>query len=381
MIFWFTGQPGHGKTVFAIDKLLEYKAQGRLCYVCNVKEFDYAATGCIEMKPEQFCDWMNFLPDGAVALVDEAYEHGMLPKRASGSKVPAHVEQLAKHRHRGLDFIFVCQSPSTQVDSFVHDLIEEHYHVRRRFGLPLAHIRRFDRYERNPDKAAPLTTTRRKYPKKRFALYKSTSIDTSEKRVPWFYWATAALVLFLLGWTWYTVSRVQERLTPQEQQDAAQRIGTSDGASATARGPMQGKDLGTALEYAKLHLPRFETMPWTARAYDDRGITADPHLYCMSSQAGPTAADAWVDFTCTCLTEQGTRYEIDLHSCRKLARSGPEYNPYRKPPERQPPQWGVGAQAPTVEATGGSGPSGVVVPGDVKTVGSPAGAGAGKSAP
>lgn len=367
MIFWYTGQPGHGKTVFAIDKLLEYKAQGRLCFVCNVKEFNFDATGCLEMTPEQFRNWMDFLPDGAVALVDEAYEHGMLPKRSASSKVPEHVEQLAKHRHRGIDFIFVCQSPSTQVDSFVHDLIEEHYHVRRRFGLPLAHIRRFDRYERNPEKAHPITITRRKYPKKRFALYKSTSIDTSEKRVPWFYWATGALVLFLLVGTWYTVGRVKSRLTPQETQDAARRNVTSDGASATARGTMQGKDLGTATDYARLHLPRFDTMPWTAKAYDDRSITADPQIYCLSSLP---ADDDPRPPSCTCLTEQGTVYEISQPQCRRIAHKGPVYNPYRQQQApQQPPGWGAGVQAPAVEATGGSGLSGTVITGNEKEVG------------
>ncbi|WP_234817189.1 zonular occludens toxin domain-containing protein [Xanthomonas citri] len=141
MIYWFTGQPGHGKTLHAIEKLLEYKDQGRMVFACNIREFDYEKTGVLEMTPEQFRDWPNFMPDGAVALVDEAYEHGMLPKRPPGSKVPHHVEQLAKHRHRGLDFIFVSQSPDKQCDQFVHDLIERHVHVRRRFGTKFVHLR------------------------------------------------------------------------------------------------------------------------------------------------------------------------------------------------------------------------------------------------
>lgn len=72
MIYWFTGQPGHGKTLHAIEKLLEYKDQGRMTFACNIREFDYVKTGVLEMTPQQFCDWPNFLPDGAVALVDEA---------------------------------------------------------------------------------------------------------------------------------------------------------------------------------------------------------------------------------------------------------------------------------------------------------------------
>jgi hypothetical protein len=67
-------------------------------------QFDHERARMLPMTPEQILRLAeNFLPDGAVALVDEAYEHDMLPKRPPGSKVPEHVKLLAKHRHRGLD--------------------------------------------------------------------------------------------------------------------------------------------------------------------------------------------------------------------------------------------------------------------------------------
>ncbi|WP_418115894.1 zonular occludens toxin domain-containing protein [Xanthomonas oryzae pv. oryzae] len=196
MIYWFTGQPGHGKTLHAIEKLLEYKDQGRMTFACNIREFDYAKTGVLEMTPQQFCDWPNFLPDGAVALVDEAYEHSMLPKRPPGSRVPHHVEQLAKHRHRGLDFIFVSQSPDKQCDQFVHDLIERHVHVRRRFGTQFVHLREFDRFESRPEKANPLIVRRKKLPTRPMGTYKSTELDTTERKIPWYY---IALPIFLVA--------------------------------------------------------------------------------------------------------------------------------------------------------------------------------------
>ena len=73
MIYWFTGQPGHGKTLNAIEKLLEFKAKGRIVYACNVREFDYDNTGVLRMTPEDFRNWTTFLPDGAVALVDDLH--------------------------------------------------------------------------------------------------------------------------------------------------------------------------------------------------------------------------------------------------------------------------------------------------------------------
>ncbi len=71
-------------------------------------------------------------------------------------------------------------------------------------------------------------------------------------------------------------------------------------------------------------------MPWTAPAFDDRRVTADPQLYCLSSMQGEDANGKWQDFTCTCLTEQGTTYEITQGECRALARRGPVYNPIRR---------------------------------------------------
>lgn len=201
MIYWFTGQPGHGKTLHGIDQALDWVAEGRLVYACNIREFDYAKASMLEMTPEQFRDWPNFLPDGACAIVDEAYEHNMLPKRPPGSKVPEYVQQLAKHRHRGIDFIFICQSPAKQCDDFTHDLIERHVHVRRRFGLPFAHLRIFDRYERNPEKAHPLILKRVKLPKRPMGLYKSTEVDTTEKKIPWYYPAAVVLAVLILGRT------------------------------------------------------------------------------------------------------------------------------------------------------------------------------------
>lgn len=135
-------------------------------FVGNVRGFQHDKARVLPISPEQFRDRMNFLPDGAVCFIDEASEHEMLPKRPAGSKVPDHVRELAKHRHRGLDFIFVSQSPAKQVDEFLHDLIERHIHVRRRFGLPFGHLRIFERFERNPEKAHPLILRRVKLPKR-----------------------------------------------------------------------------------------------------------------------------------------------------------------------------------------------------------------------
>lgn len=327
MIYWYTGQPGHGKTLHAIDRAIEFKEKGRIVYVCNVRDFDYDKTGMFKMTPEQFRDWTNFLPDGAVALVDEAYEHEMLPKRPPGAKVPHHVEQLAKHRHRGIDFIFICQSPDKQCDVFTHDLIERHIHVRRRFGTKFVHLREFDRYEKNPEKGYPLVVKRKALPKRVFGTYKSTELDTTERRIPWYYIALAVLLpATIIFWIW-TFKGMGSRLggsheptqpAPQAHHGAA----SANGALATVAASGATRVL-TLEDHIERFTPRVPSQPWTAPAYDDvlRLPSTPPRLFCMISGDRSTGR-------CACYTEQATAYRIDIHECRTIAIKG-QYEPFR----------------------------------------------------
>lgn len=335
MIYWFTGQPGHGKTLHAIDKLLEFKEQGRIVYACNVRQFDYEKTGVLPMTPEQFREWPTFLPDGAVALVDEAYEHGMLPKRAPGSKVPHHVEQLAKHRHRGLDFIFVSQSPDKQCDQFVHDLIERHIHVRRKFGSKWVQLREFDRFEANAERALPIVNRNVHLlkGKRSVGTYKSTELDTTERRIPWYYYAfglgiPAALLLF-----WYVFGNLGDRLTGGAlPAHAAAPVPISAGAGEAhgARAPGAVARATTPEEYVASFSPRVPSQPWSAPAYDDRlSLSSEPpRVFCMLAAPGEAEGGIYREnSSCTCLTEQGTRYWLEMSACATVARHG-QYEPF-----------------------------------------------------
>lgn len=333
MIYWFTGQPGHGKTLHAIDKLLEFKEQGRIVYACNVRQFDYEKTGVLEMTPEQFKDWMTFLPDGAVALVDEAYEHGMLPKRPPGAKVPDHVEQLAKHRHRGLDFIFVSQSPDKQCDQFVHDLIERHIHVRRKFGSKWVQLREFDRFEANAERALPIVNRNVHLlkGKRSVGTYKSTELDTTERRIPWYYYAFGLGIPAALALFWYVFGNLGDRLTGQSLPPPAQYNESTQGASEAhgARATGAAARVLTPDEYVQQFLPRVPSQPWSAPIYDAKlSVSSEPpRLFCMLSGPGEREGGYRDNSSCTCLTEQGTRYLVEMATCATIARNG-QYEPF-----------------------------------------------------
>lgn len=361
MIFQYTGQPGHGKTVLALEHLLRFKAQGREVYACNVRKLDYAKAGIKEFTPDEFKDWPNQLPTGAVLLVDECYEHEMLSKRRPGSTVPEHVKQLAKHRHLGYDFIFVAQSPTKQMDEFVHDLIEEHYHVRRRYGLPFVHVRRFDRYEKSPEKATPLTTQRKRYPKHIFQLYESTQMDTAERRVPWFYYAAAALVVFVLGFGWWTLGSVEEKFTEPTTGERGDARAANERTEGTVGSGLMQKAVATPEEWLTARLPRFPGMHGSQPLFDDRAVLTTPRTYCVMS-GGDDGMER-----CRCYTEQVTRlYDVPDRLCRYQALYG-VYDPHRLPYE--PPVSTTAVQptdgpkmAPAAPAGTGSDPAAVGTP-------------------
>lgn len=330
MIFWYTGQPGHGKSLHAIERAMDFVAAGRIVYACNVKGLDYEKTGMQEMTPEQFKDWPNSLPDGSVVLVDECYQHGMLPKRPPGAKLPAHVDELARHRHRGLDFIFVSQSPSKQCDEFIVDLIEEQIHVRRMFGTKFVELRKFDRHERNPEKARPLSVQRHTLNRKSKGLYVSTVLDTSEKRVPWYYYALGVALVVVPIYGWWILGRVGDKLSgetlsPPAQSDKAAGADGARSATAATAAQEQPKPLRET-DYVAWLTPRVPSQPWTAQAYDGLTVPREPpRIFCMSS--GRMIGKAWKVESCKCLTDQGTTYNLDMMTCGRISRDG-QYEPF-----------------------------------------------------
>lgn len=140
--------------------------------------------------------------------------------------------------------------------------------------------------------------------------------------------------------------------------DASVTQTDGDASTSGSRSGMQEPRWETLTDYAKDHLLRFGAIPWTAPAFDDRRVTADPRLYCLSSMQVEDANGHWQDFTCTCLTEQGTVYEITQGECRTLARQGPVFNPYKE--ERRDAQTQSSSASETV-ARSESAPAGSVV--------------------
>lgn len=320
-VYLVTGQPGHGKTAYAIDLAFKFQKEGRSIYASGIKDFDYDKAGWGELAdPTQ---WEQ-LPDGSVVLLDECYS--VFPNRNAGTKVPPHVDAMARHRHRGFDFILVAQQ-GLQLDPFLRGLYESHVHVRQNsVWKRKTKLKRWDAYQGavNGPCADVVDWIRPNYV---FDYYTSTTLVTTKRSMPmWMRWVIVGIV-FVLGMLFYLKHRLQSRVA--EVEAVATGMAVPGAAAAGSSAPAVARTFATPLDYAKAHLPRFATMPHTAPIFDDRPPVSQPELYCISSLAGRDGQGQWKDASCICLTEQGTKYDISQPECRTVARFGQPYNPYK----------------------------------------------------
>jgi zona occludens toxin (predicted ATPase) len=334
-IYLVTGQPGHGKTAYALDRAFKMQKDGRTIYASGVKDLDFDRAGFKYLDDPK--SWQS-LPDGSVILIDECYNY--FPNRNPGSKVPDYVDAMARHRHRGFDFILVAQQ-GLQLDPFLRGLYEEHIHVRQTSILrSKTKLKRWTSYQANVNTSCAdvIDWVRPSYV---FDYYTSTTLVTTKRSMPmWLRWiivGVIVLAILLLALKWHFDSKVAQFESEFSLVSAgatpASGVAVSVGAAPALRAYA---DVG---EYVVAHLPRIATMPWSAPAYDARSLTADPQVYCMSSPGGFDAAGEYMGPSCTCITEQGTWYKLGAVECRYLARHGSPYNPYRQGE-------GVGASAP-----------------------------------
>lgn len=214
-----TGRPGAGKTLSAVKMLIdESLPSGRLVYAdIDGLEFDklgvkrlHNRASCpaaiLEWVPEEVKrdpgedrpgqsaaeNWWQ-LPEGSCIYLDECQR--VFPVRNPASRVPVHVSEFETHRHKGYDVFLITQGPRL-IDRHIHDLVDRHVHLYRAFGLA-----RSTRYEWNGINTSPdpeqgkdnASKANFSFPAKYFSFYKSASVHTVKKRIPW------APILMLAG--------------------------------------------------------------------------------------------------------------------------------------------------------------------------------------
>lgn len=318
----YTGLPGAGKSLSLVAELasMHKREPGRPVYAYGIDGLrDGLAEPCDPRKWED-------LPDGSIVVVDEAQK--VWPARRAGDP-PPHVAAFSEHRHRGFDFLIATQNPQF-LDSYIRGLVETHTHVVRRWGGKTVDRYVWQEGQSNVKSRSVRAAGQRqrwKYPRECFDLYKSSTLHTVKRRLPWQYWAMIAAAVLAIPVGWYAVHRVVG-LRHLERDALPQSSAPVDSAGRSQLlGGGEKHRWSSPADYVTDHLPRVANQPWSAPVFDGEPVAAKPDLLCVEHENPRRAGE----MLCNCYTEQVTPYRVgSLEECRRYARDG-VYNPRRVP--------------------------------------------------
>lgn len=339
----YTGMPGGGKTSLLVERLLEahalnlkHRKSGKPQIVINGVEYlerplyvagvDSLQDGLAEPL-EDPSKWQD-LPDGSLIFVDEMWKWFGHLEDASRKPPPPHVQGIAEHRHKGMDFIGTTQGPG-QIYPFMRPLLGPHHHVVRRFGSTFIDVYTWGELVQDPQSQGMRergTKTTRTIPSIGHKLYKSAAAHTIKTKIPFKLIGTGLACLLALPLLWFGLQKMRPgAIAHLGKAEAAEGQLAGTGGSASD-GPHQGKAVLSATEYAAQFVPRILGLHGSEPIFGERTAKSEPATYCMISGSG-------ADQHCGCYTEQATKiYDVVDSVCRDWATHG-RYDPFRAAPK------------------------------------------------
>lgn len=319
MITLITGQPGNGKTLFALWWIKrKAEREGRVVFQAGINELTLPWES---FEAEQWYE----LPEGCIVVIDEA--QFKFPRKPNGSKLPEYYDQLAVHRHQGKDIFIITQHP-TLLDNFVRKLVGQHFHIVRRFGFDRATVYEWGKAVPAPENAASQASAipmKWGYPKEVYGYYKSAEVHTVKKQFPMKIVLVGIAFVAVSVMLYFYVSRFGKVPEGSAQFAVPGAAAGAPGPVATALegavspGQVPFDQVADLRQYAALNTPRVSGLPQTAPRYDkltEPVRVPVPAACIQSGQAGRSQV------SCKCFTQQGTPMAVEFNMCIEFARNG-----------------------------------------------------------
>lgn len=157
----------------------------------NALKIDFVRSLYDLLDDKKNVDWRK-APDGSIIVIDEVQL--VEPFKQTKNKDEPIIQDLTIHRHRGFDFYFITQSANL-LHVQLKDLIGLHWHITVPWGW-VSKVYQYGSYRQNPNAVSIKMSAERKFnfspPDRLFKLYKSTTINTHQKRIPY-----KPIILFL----------------------------------------------------------------------------------------------------------------------------------------------------------------------------------------
>jgi zona occludens toxin len=316
MLFLITGQPGNGKTLYALNHVEKRRVdEGRAVYYHGVKgltlpwlplpmaESPFTSKQRAEGFPALVPDW-DVVPDGSMVFVDEC--HKIFPPRGGSKVAHPYVALLAEHRHRGFD-VFIITQGHNDIDVFLRSRIGKHFHVDRRFGVEATRLWQFERWA-NPTSAKDRKegqSSRWVFPKESYAWYTSSVEHTHKKDLPW------KKILLVVGMSFVLVACVGlflHRFFGQGKASVAKSSG-GEGSVVNVNGSRSVLDSG-ANYWGRGRVARIYSVPQSAPIYDElQKVRSQPRIDgCLQIVRGASVE-------CRCFGPNGAVIDVAVSDC------------------------------------------------------------------
>jgi len=214
MLYLITGVPGSGKSLSAVNAINNQVLINRdpktppenLRHIyCDIDGIDFGDD--VTPVGKDF-DWRD-APDGSIIVFDEVH------KRWPGTGKPGRSENedcrdLDEHRHAGKDLYLLTQWP-TKLHHEARTNVNEHWHVVRTMGAPMATIYKWNQAQSSPDKRENKDSADSfifRYPKHLYKHYKSAAGHTHKFKIPAKVKGFALLIVVLMSITVYAGSQL-----------------------------------------------------------------------------------------------------------------------------------------------------------------------------
>ncbi|NQV70201.1 MAG: hypothetical protein HQ498_09260 [Pseudohongiella sp.] len=328
MITLLTGVPGTGKTCYMMDFLIAAQKEGRPLYVHGIPDLTIPHTPvlcsaasckvCASIRPGNFEtllaeDWDSWAPDGALLCFDEV--QNIYRPRKQGAEIPTSVMAFETHRHSGLDFYLITQSPML-FDSNVRRLVGRHIHLKSTWAGRNQY--EWGECQDNIKSLSGAVKSSYTLNKKNFGLFKSAEIHTKQKKkMPFAVYALVGLLIMAA----YLSVRVKNSLSNR-------------GIIGTPAADAQAADVGVPINLESAssvvtpglydYKPLVLNHPESALAFTELvEIVSYPRVAAciVTVKSGD----------CRCYSQQATPIEVEYSFCRNFLLARP-FNPYKPEP-------------------------------------------------
>ena len=312
-------------------KASDYEWIKRPYYISHIDGLKVTKLGASRVSHETMSSapLAELFPDGSLIVVDEC--HYVYPVRSSARAVPDYVSKLTELRHQGHTLIIMTQHPAN-IDIYVRNLVSRHIHVARKQAT--TRLYEWNECMVNLSKQSLADATQRLYrpPKNAFKYYKSSSIHIKHKRrispmVYVLFFCIISIAFIIYRFSGKNEPEQPINVTPQTQIDAQM---ASDVLPNATQSSMDTTSIGANNDTPQAgqslkptdFVPTIPEKPESKPLYD--GIR-QPKTF--EQVKGVMISKG----KCTAYSQQGTVVNVSDVFCKKWAKDGLPFDPYRDP--------------------------------------------------